>query len=78
VVVKTLRAKVVDGKLVPEGPTTLPEGAVVDLAVIDEGDDLEDEERAALHRALEDSAESFRRGEGVDAEDVLRELDAMR
>ena len=74
---KTLRAKVVDGKLVPDRPTTLREGAVVDLAILDEGDDLDDEERAALHAALSESWASLRRGEGVPAEDVLRELDDL-
>lgn len=74
-VMKTLRARVVNGTLVPEQPTTLREGAVVDLAVVDEGDDLDDEERAALHTAISESWASLRRGEGVPAEEVLRELD---
>jgi hypothetical protein len=72
---KTLRARVVNGTLVPEQPTTLPEGAVVDLAVVDEGDDLDDEERAALHAAISRSWDSLRGGQAIPAADVLRELD---
>lgn len=72
---KTLRARVEGGKLIPELPSTLPEGAVVDLAVLDEGDDLDDEERAALHAAISESWESLRGGGGIPADEVLRELD---
>ena len=74
---KTLRARVEGGKLVPDQPTTLPAGAVGDLAVIDEGDELDAEERAALHAAISESWESLRQGEGVPAEEVLRELDDL-
>src|SRR5438094_5361860 len=38
-----------DGHLVVSEPTTLPEGTVVNLVVDDEGDDLDEVERAALH-----------------------------
>lgn len=72
---KTLRARVVNGTLVPEQPTTLPEGAVVDLAVVDEGDDLDDEDRAALHAAISRSWDSLRAGHAIPAAEVLRELD---
>jgi len=34
-------------------PTTLPDGTVIDLVADDEGDDLTDEERRALHEAAE-------------------------
>ena len=40
-----LRARVEKGRLVLDEPTTLPEGTVAD----DEGDDLTNEERRALH-----------------------------
>jgi hypothetical protein len=47
-----LRARVEKGRLVLDEPTTLPDGTVVDLVADDEGDDLSDEERRALHEAL--------------------------
>ena len=74
---KTFRAHVRGGHLVPEQPSALAEGAVVDLAVIDEGDDLDGEERAALLAVIAESWESLRRGEGIPAEDVLRDLDDL-
>ena len=50
-----LRARVEKGRLVLDEPTTLPEGTVIDLVADDEGDDLTDEERRALHEALSTS-----------------------
>ena len=50
-----LRARVEKGRLVLNEPTTLPDGTVVDLVADDEGDDLTDAERRALHEALADS-----------------------
>ncbi len=47
-----LQARVENGRLVLDEPTTLPEGTVVDLVADDEGDDLTDEERRGLHEAL--------------------------
>ena len=47
-----LRARVENGRLVLDEPTTLPEGTVIDLVADDEGDTLSDEERRALHAAL--------------------------
>jgi len=44
------------------------------LVFEDEGDDLDDEDRAALHAAIERSIQQFERGESVPAEQVLREL----
>jgi hypothetical protein len=47
-----LRARVEKGRLLLDEPTTLPEGTVVDVVTDDEGDDLTDDERRALHDAL--------------------------
>ena len=47
-----LRARVEKGRLGHDEPTTLPYGTVIDLVADDEGDDLSDEERRALHDAL--------------------------
>src|SRR5258708_39873427 len=70
-----LRARVEKGRLVLDEPTTLPDGTVVDLVADDEGDDLTDEERRALHEALSaswTSAEAGRRRETPANLDQLR------
>lgn len=53
-----LRARVENGRLVLDEPTTLPKGTVVDLVADDKGDDLTDDERRALHDALSESWKS--------------------
>ena len=65
-----------DGHLVLDEPVNLPEGTVVDLVPVDEGDDLDDEDRARLHAALDRSQGDFLAGRGIPAEQVLAELRA--
>ncbi len=55
-------------------PTNLPDGAEVHVALVD-GDDLDDEERAALHRELEASMAEADAGE---TEGFARVLAALR
>jgi hypothetical protein len=69
-----LRAVVRDGHLVVSEPTTLPEGTIVNLVIDDEGDDLEEAEREALHAHLASSWAASDRGEVIPAADVLTEL----
>ncbi len=45
------------------------------LVFEDEGDDLDDEDRAALYAAIDRSIEQLERGESVPAEEVLRKLE---
>ncbi|MSP60155.1 MAG: hypothetical protein EXR72_07400 [Myxococcales bacterium] len=68
----TLKAHVRGGRLILDEPFDLPEGSEVDLVPVDEGDNLDDEDRVRLHAALERSAEQFRAGRGIPAADVLR------
>lgn len=56
-----LRARVQNGRLVLDEPTTLPEGTIVDLVADDEGDDLTDDERRP-HEALSTSWKSAEAG----------------
>jgi hypothetical protein len=71
-----LRARVQNGRLVLDEPTELPEGMVLELAVVDAGDTLDDEERAALHAALEEGLAQAEAGEDVDAFEALKRLRA--
>jgi len=71
---KSIRARVRNGRLTVDEPTELPEGLVLDLVIDDEGDDLDEEERQALHRALLHAATEAEAGLMRPAEDVLRDL----
>lgn len=69
-----LQARVENGRLVLDEPTTLPEGTVVDLVADDEGDDLTDQERRVLHEALSASWTSAQSGRLRPASAILEEL----
>ena len=62
------------GHLVLSEPVDLPEGTVVDLMPVDQGDDLDDEDRARLHTALDRSQQDFLAGKGIPAARVLADL----
>lgn len=70
----TLKARVRHGRLVVDEPTDLPEGTEVELLPLDPGDWLDEEDRAALHRALAASEEDVKAGRVFDAAEVLRQL----
>ena len=69
----TLKARVKAGRLVLAEATDLPEGTEVEL-LLDPGDWLDEEGRAALWQALRDSDEDVKAGRLVDADVILREL----
>ena len=69
-----IRARVEKGRLVLDLPTTLPEGTVVDLVADDEGDDLTDDERRALHEALSASWKSAEAGRLQSVSAIVDEL----
>jgi hypothetical protein len=70
----TLKARVRGGRLILDEPVDLPEGSEVDLVPADDNDDLDDADRARLHAALDRSAEQFRAGAGIPADQVLGHL----
>src|SRR4029453_16962805 len=72
------RVRVEKGRLVLDEPTTLPDGTVVDLVADDEGDDLTDQEREALHDALSASWKSAEAGDLRPASAILNELRQRR
>ena len=77
-----MKAKVKNGHLVLNEPTTLPEGMevslVIDLLGEDDGDDLSEEERAALHAALKRGLESAKADRFRPAAEFLDELRRRR
>jgi hypothetical protein len=73
-----IRARVQSGRIVVDEPTALPDGTTLNLIVDDEGDDLDVEERAALHEYLEASWRSVEAGRVRPAGELLAELRARR
>ena len=67
--VLTVRARVKNGRLVLDEPTDLPEGTEVELASID--DELDDEDRARLHAALDAADDELRAGKGIPGERIV-------
>ena len=78
---QSLKAHVHNGRLVLDEPTDLPEGEIVELVRADEflgddQDDLDDEERARLHQAIDRGLEDVKAGRTVDAMQVIERLRA--
>lgn len=73
-----LRARVENGRLLLDEPTELPHGTVIDPVADDDGDDLTDAERAALHEALSTSWQSAHAGKLQAASLVIDELRRLR
>ena len=75
----TLRAHVANGRLVVDESVDLPDGAEVQIAVVDGGDQLDDEDRARLHAAIEQAQDEARsRGESIPAAKFLADLRSRR
>ncbi len=75
--VNALKAHVKNGQIVLDEPSELPEGMAALVQLYDpSGDSLGDEERVALHRALDRSIAQADAGELIDADEVLAELES--
>lgn len=71
-----LKVQVTNGRLRFDEPTNLPEGAEVDVVVID--DDLSVDERAELHASLDRALDDSEAARGVDAWEFLEQHKARR
>lgn len=69
-----IRARVINGRLQLDAPTSLPEGTVLDLVVDDEGDELDEQERAALNTAICRAWASVKAGRGRSAAEVIESI----
>ncbi len=67
-----LRARVINGRLVLNEPTTLPEGAEIELAFVE--DDLDDVDRARLHEALDAADDELRAGKWISGTQLVGAL----
>lgn len=75
-----VRAEVCDGYIVVRAPTDLPNGTVLELVPedldgdLDEVDELDDEERAKLHAALDRGWAQAQAGLGISARELIAEF----
>ena len=74
-----MKARVENGRLKLDEPTDLPEGELVDVVLLDEvflngGDDLDDEERAALDESIREGIEDMEAGRTIDAKTAIAQL----
>jgi hypothetical protein len=70
------KIQVKNGRLVLDEPTNLPDGAEVEVLVVD--DDLTAEERAELHASLDRALDDSDTGRGMDAWEYLERYRAGR
>lgn len=73
---QALKVQVKNGRVVLDEPTDLPDGAEIEVIVID--DDLSAEERAALHASLDRALDDSEAGRGMDATEYLAQYRARR
>ena len=73
---QALKVRVKNGRLVMDEPTDLPDGAEVEVVVID--DKLTPEERAELHDSLDRALDDSDAGRSIDARDYLKQYRARR
>ena len=73
-----LRAHVENGRIIVDDPTDLPDGTVLHVMPVNDGDDLDDEERAELHAAIREGIADMKAGRTHDAAEVIAELRARK
>jgi hypothetical protein len=71
------KAHVKNGRIVVDEPTDLPEGTELYVLPIRDGDELDDEERAALHAAIEEGEQELDAGQAVSEEELWARLRAI-
>jgi len=70
------RGQVHGGRLIVDEPIDLPDGTEVALSVVEDGDELDEEDRARLHTAIRAGQAELDRGEGIPAADFIAKLRA--
>jgi hypothetical protein len=71
---QTLKAHVRNGRLIMDEPTDIPEGSEIELVIADDEDNLDEQERERLHRALRKSWASAKRGDTRPVQEIVRKL----
>jgi len=70
----SLRARVKDGRLILDQPTSLPDGTTLDLVLDDESDDLTPQERTVLDDAIAMAWTSAKAGRVRPTDGLIRDL----
>jgi uridine phosphorylase len=73
-----LKAHVENGRIVVDDPTDLSDGTELYVAPVNDADDLDDEERAELHAALDEAEEDIVAGRVVTEDEVWATLRAIK
>jgi len=74
---QTVHGRVTGGRLQVDEPVDLPEGAQVELVIVDAEDGLDDADRASLHEALDEAQAEIDRGEGIPVDQVIAEARSL-
>ncbi len=74
---QALKARVENGRIKLDEPTDLPEGTELFLVPANGSDDLDDQERAALHASIEEAEGELDAGQVVSEEVLWARLRAI-
>ena len=74
---QAFKAHVRNGRIVVDQPTDLPDGTELYLVPIQDGDELDEDERAALHAAIEEGEHELDAGQVVSEEELWARLRAI-
>ena len=69
-----IKGRVEAGRLKVDEPIDLPDGTEIELTSLDPEDLMDDAERAAFHKVLDESEADVNAGRLIDAADVLKGL----
>jgi hypothetical protein len=74
---RAFKAHVENGRIVVDDPTDLPDGTELYVLPLGEGDELDDDERAALHAAIAEAEGELDAGQVVSEEELWARLRAI-
>jgi hypothetical protein len=74
---RAFKAHVENGRIVVDEPTDLPDGTELYVVPLREGDELDDDERAALHAAIVEAEGELDAGQVVSEEELWARLRAI-
>jgi hypothetical protein len=73
-----IRPHAENGRVVLDEPLNVPDGTPLNIVPVNDGDDLDDEERAELHAALDEAEDDVAAGRVVTEDEVWARLRAIR